>query len=399
MIERVSRRVIALAALGEILLCGAAPSAPAETGAVVTLTLEKSVLTLPDNVECVDIGVTVDGQSKSGVPVSLLAEGPRNRGFGGAATTGADGHGRACITLESATPEQNFVFAGTWAVTAYTSSLGPFTANTATFEVVLPRPAPPAPQPPPGPAKSPHSLAVTGSVSFPKPESGQPLAYTLTVSNDGVEAAPDVHVSIEAPSPLVGAPAIEAQALFAGIGTCSLPMLTCSIGLLRPGEATTVKLSARSATYLPITLQANVTAGQLGNPDSIERGFSVSTNSGPARADLVLEAPRSLTMKLGRTSRVLVRLRNDGPGVAVGSSFKIVLPAGVRTVTCGDAACGTTVALPDLEAGQTASVAVTLKATKTGGPRPLRFVLMLNPNVDDPAHDGNAATVLVTTRR
>jgi uncharacterized repeat protein (TIGR01451 family) len=128
-----------------------------------------------------------------------------------------------------------------------------YTADTAGCEIfvvmppevpeVIPPPAEPGtPPPPPGePALAPPvaDLVLSKRVDRSIARQGQPLRYTLTVTNHGPDTATNVRLTDTPRLPLL------TISIHPGQGHCRIgPPLTCELGTLRPGARVTVTITA-----------------------------------------------------------------------------------------------------------------------------------------------------------
>lgn len=169
---------------------------------------------------------------------------------------------------------------------------------------------------------------------------GQPLAWTIAVSNAGPSVARQVVVTDVLPTGLTGATVSTDR------GNCALAGadLTCTVGDLAPGD------TARVQIFLQGTVDPALAAGPIVNTatvtspttepgqDPTEGRSATATTEVTRSADLaVTMAPLTPVFTPGSEAGWTVTVRNDGPSTATSVRLTDLLPAGLTgaTVTVG----------------------------------------------------------------
>jgi uncharacterized repeat protein (TIGR01451 family) len=104
--------------------------------------------------------------------------------------------------------------------------------------VLAPPPPPPAPAPPPAPSR--FDLAVSKRASDTRAAVGQPVTYTIEVTNRGPAAAPDVNVTDTLNAPVT----VVAVKATAGSCTKRIPV-RCALGTIAAGGRVTITIVAK----------------------------------------------------------------------------------------------------------------------------------------------------------
>jgi uncharacterized repeat protein (TIGR01451 family) len=203
-------------------------------------------------------------------------------------------------------------------------------------------------------------LHITKTASPNPVNAGQPLTYTLTVTNDGPNTATDVHLT-DALTSLVAAGGVQSITITAGTGTCTpgttpsnggTQTVICIFPTLASGETASVEI-----VVLPIidvtgnrTNTATVFSQEVGDPDHDNNSAEV-TSMVNAVYDLTVETWGS-SMGIIATSApansIIVfttRVRNLGISRVPTARAAITLPGNatfVRLVGTGGASCAPT---------------------------------------------------------
>jgi uncharacterized repeat protein (TIGR01451 family) len=221
------------------------------------------------------------------------------------------------------------------------------------------------------PASADLSLAKT--VNNATPAFGTNVTFTVTLSNNGPDAATNVVVTDAIPAGLV----LQSSNPATGT-TYNSTNGQWTIPSLASGANVVLTLVARVNSTAAITNVAEVTASGVSDPDSTpnngaqtgEDDRATAVVDAAATADLRLAKSASdTTLTPGQQVTFTVVLTNDGPDTATGVSVLDQLPAGLAFVTStqtqGTYNSGTGVwTVGDLASG--ASATLTLTATFSG---------------------------------
>ncbi len=233
-----------------------------------------------------------------------------------------------------------------------------------------------------------------------------PLTYTITVTNKGNDAAPDVVLTDTLPSTVTFVSATPSQ------GTCVLPtiegQMTCQLGTLDTEKPVTIEVKVTTPATVSgkqdkLVHKATVTTSQKdSNEDNnIVQEETIIKETVP-QADLAVSlttTPASTTMPVNSTFTYTFTVINQGPDTATENVLTITLPTGVTfnaansdpdcTPTTGDPLkliC--TLGTGDPSAKGEMPIVVTLPAT----PANLTLTATFTGKEADPMPDNNTVT-------
>jgi uncharacterized repeat protein (TIGR01451 family) len=195
---------------------------------------------------------------------------------------------------------------------------------------------------------------------------GTTVTYTLTVRNQGLQAAQGVMVSDELPALVTFAGASDAGSYDAATGT-----VNWNIGTLGIGQSKTVTVTVRMPAAVSATAN-RLTNHAIARDDGSGGVDPTPGNNEATDTDAILAAPDLFVLKStaskeaggGDVVTYTIRAGNAGDQVAGGVTISDKLPAGVRFVsaTGGARVSGGTVvwSVDQLEPGQSVEFQVTL---------------------------------------
>jgi uncharacterized repeat protein (TIGR01451 family) len=212
-------------------------------------------------------------------------------------------------------------------------------------------------------------LAVTGSVSPNPVAPGGTVTYSITVINNGPDAAPAVALNNVLPS------GVTAQSAVASQGSCSLgPILSCALGSLAAGQSSQVTITGHvTATQGTLVDSASVASGVNDpTPANSTMSWSTTVQAATTSADLLLtNAASAATIASGGSLTYTVTVTNRGPNSATGTVMTDPLPAGVAlqsaTASQGTCTASAVCSLGTLASGQAATVTITVTVTAAQG--------------------------------
>jgi len=169
-------------------------------------------------------------------------------------------------------------------------------------------------------------LALTKFVSNPRPNVGDTVTFSVTLTNNGFSNATGVEVTDQLPAGLTFVSATPSQ----GTYTSSTGLWT--VGALANTASATLTITALVASPNAQTNTATISHADQVDPDTGNN--SASTTVTPQQADLALTKTISNpTPNVGDTVIFTVTLSNHGPDVATNVSVADVLPAGLALIS------------------------------------------------------------------
>jgi uncharacterized repeat protein (TIGR01451 family) len=216
---------------------------------------------------------------------------------------------------------------------------------------------------------------------------GTTVTYSLVVTNNGSNAAPDVSVADPTPPGLT---------FVANAGACTTPF-PCALGTLAPAQSvaivSTFAVPAGYTTPNPIVNTATVSTTAT-DPDPTDNTATASTTLGPPRADLAITKGRPLRRSLGAFLTYGIVVTNQGPSDAASVVVADPTPAGLTFVS-NAGACTTAFpcALGSIPAGQSRTITSTyLVPSNYTGPDPILNTATASSTATDPDLTNNADT-------
>ncbi|RAK66073.1 tandem-95 repeat protein [Hymenobacter edaphi] len=223
------------------------------------------------------------------------------------------------------------------------------------------------------PTTSAVDLGVTLTASPAAPTAGQPVAFTLTTTNNATAAASTVQQQVALPAGLSGVVvtdaggAVVANAYNSTTGLVTFP----SAASLAAGASLTHTITMTTPGTGPLTAVASVgSASSDGSPANNTAVTSVGINALTNVRPVVRSQGTALTSTVlaGQPVTYLVRALNDGPSPAQNVGFSVQIPAGLDPATVSISGGGTyapsgLVTFPPtatLPAGQEASLAYSI---------------------------------------
>src|SRR6185436_11202736 len=165
-------------------------------------------------------------------------------------------------------------------------------------------------------------LAIAKTVSNPTPNVGERITFTVTLSNNGPNAATGVQANDLLPAGVTFVSANPSQGTYApGAGVWD-------VGTVTPGTPQTLAIVV---TVVSPTKQTNT--GTISDSDQFDPNTANNTASvteTPQQADLsILKTVDNPTPNVGDQITFTITLTNSGPNAATGVQLTDVLPAGV----------------------------------------------------------------------
>ncbi|MBV8516276.1 MAG: DUF11 domain-containing protein [Acidobacteria bacterium] len=219
---------------------------------------------------------------------------------------------------------------------------------------------------------------------------GQPITYTITVTNNGPSTADNVIVSDPTPAGLT---------FVSNSGACT-STYPCTLGTLTAGQSATI-----TSTYSSdVSLNGNVTntatvSSTTGDPDNSNDSASATTHVTPTANDadlsLIKSGPPSVTA--GQNVTYTITVTNNGPLAANNIFVDDPTPAGVTFVANSGACtnsypCG----LGTLTAGQTATITSTYNVPASYASGSVANTATVSSSTPDTNSANNSSTATTT---
>ncbi len=174
-------------------------------------------------------------------------------------------------------------------------------------------------------------LSLTKSVDVARPNVGDRVVFTVTLTNQGPDDATDVTVRDVLP------PGLTLLAETPSTGTYAAATGDWGIPTLAAGATATLLLDAAVGTIGPKTNRAEITAADQFDPDLTDQSATAVVT--PLAVDLeVTQTVSDPTPQLGDAVTFQVVLRNRGPDTATDVVVTDLLPAGLTFVSSTDPA-------------------------------------------------------------
>lgn len=238
--------------------------------------------------------------------------------------------------------------------------------------------------------------AVTMTVNNPSPIVGSPVTFTLTVTNNGPNAATGVLVNDSLPAGLTFVSGTPSQ------GTYSSATGIWTIGTLAVGQTMTLALVATAAGPVGTarTNSATVTSATVDLNLANNSASATITPQAAPTADIALTKTVDNAMPIISTNVTFtVDVTNNGPNAATGLIINDTLPAGL-TLVSATPTVGTYVGgvwtIGALAVGQAVSLALVATATGPVGTARTNTATVVASSPPDPNPANNSASAVVT---
>jgi uncharacterized repeat protein (TIGR01451 family) len=206
-------------------------------------------------------------------------------------------------------------------------------------------------------------LALLKTVSNATPEVGDTVTFTVTLSNQGPDAATNVSVADKLPAGLTLVSDTPSQGTYNGE--------VWTVGTVTPSAAQTLILVARVVSPAPETNTATIKHADQFDPDKTNNTASATVT--PPQADLALsKTPSQTQVFFGSNVTYTFTIRNLGPATATGVVVTDPFPPGLVFVSATAPSQGTYNSasgiwnVGTLDNGATATLQVTFQVATTG---------------------------------
>src|SRR5262249_14991459 len=169
-------------------------------------------------------------------------------------------------------------------------------------------------------------LALTKTVSNPRPNVGDVITFTVTLSNSGPDPATGVAVSDLLPPGLGLVSAAPSQGTYDSTGGL------WTVGQVDVGSPATLVLRAQVLSANPETNVATISAADQFDP--VPGNNTDTATETPRQADLAVgKTVSNPTPNVGDAITFTVTLTNNGPDIATNVTVRDLLPAGLTFVS------------------------------------------------------------------
>ncbi len=169
-------------------------------------------------------------------------------------------------------------------------------------------------------------LALTKTVSDARPNVGDTITFTVTLTDDGPDPATNVEVADLLPAGITFLTAVPSQGVYADATGIWV------VGTVTPGAPQTLQIEVRVASPAAQTNTAAITQVDQFDPNTGNNRASVTET--PQQSDLALSKTVSNARpNVGDTITFTINLTNIGPDAATGVTVQELLPAGLSFVS------------------------------------------------------------------
>jgi uncharacterized repeat protein (TIGR01451 family) len=234
-------------------------------------------------------------------------------------------------------------------------------------------------------------LAISKTVNDPTPDVNGNVTYTVTVTNNGPDAATGVAVSDLLPSGLTYVSDTGAGAYVSSTGVWT-------IGSMTSGASTSLQITATVTTHSLVTNTATITSTST-DTNSGNDTASVDVNAKDANL-AITKTVSNATPNLNGNVTYTLTVTNNGPDTAASVTANDLLPSGLTYVS--DTGAGAYVSstgvwtIGAMTSGTSTSLQITAKVTTTSPVT--NTATVSSATTFDPASADNTASVVVDAR-
>jgi uncharacterized repeat protein (TIGR01451 family) len=238
-------------------------------------------------------------------------------------------------------------------------------------------------------------LALAKTVSNSRPNVGDTVTFTVTLTNAGPDPATGVSVSDTLPAGLTFVLAMPSQ------GTYDAVSGTWTVGEVIPAVQPTLRVEATVASPNAATNVASVSHADQFDPNTANNSASAVVT--PQQADLALtKTVNNAHPNVGETVTFTVTLSNNGPDSATGVSVSDTLPAGLTFVsaTPSQGSYDSSSGVWTIGTVTTATpLTLTITATVTSAAALTNTATITHADQFDPDTSNNSASITETPRQ
>jgi uncharacterized repeat protein (TIGR01451 family) len=176
------------------------------------------------------------------------------------------------------------------------------------------------------------NLSVTKTADVPSVNAGDPIGFTINVSNSAAEGTGTAkNVTLSDPLPAGTASDWVISPAYSGPGSCSITgpsgsqLLSCSFGDLAADNSVSVHVSS-STSFAACSTYDNTATASAGNEPDLQASASIACTS--PQVVITKTADHSAPVNAGSQIGFTVEIKNTGAGDATGVTLGDPLPAG-----------------------------------------------------------------------
>ncbi|WP_308296690.1 DUF11 domain-containing protein [Streptomyces sp. ISL-44] len=220
---------------------------------------------------------------------------------------------------------------------------------------------------------------------------GDPVTYTMTVTNNGPSASTGWSLSDPIPAGLLNATTSTAGC---GIGG---GVLTCTGGPLAAGASATITLTGTAGPGITSITNTAVVDGNEPDPNTNNNTDTVTTPVSPApTVDLAVNKTGPASAQVGDPVTYTITVINNGPDNSTGWTLTDAVPAGLQNASTSTPGCTIAGGVLTCTGGPLAagaSATVTLTGTAGPGITSITNTAVVDGNEPDPNTNNNTDTV------
>ncbi|MGW1278257.1 beta strand repeat-containing protein [Streptomyces tsukubensis] len=221
---------------------------------------------------------------------------------------------------------------------------------------------------------------------------GDPVTYTITVSNNGPDASTGWTVTDPIPAGLTNAATTTAGC------SISAGTLTCTGGALAVGGSTTITLTGTAAANAGSIVNTAIVDGDDPDPDPNNNQDSTTTTVGRS-ADLAVSKSGPASVSAGGTVSYTITVSNNGPSDSTGWTLSDPIPAGLTNAATTTTGCSISAGTLTCTGGPLAvgdSRTITFTGTAAPNATSIANTATVDGNDPDPNPGNNRDTTTTT---
>jgi uncharacterized repeat protein (TIGR01451 family) len=235
-------------------------------------------------------------------------------------------------------------------------------------------------------------LALTKTVSNATPNVGDTITFTVTLTDNGPDAATNVTVNDALPPGLQFVSALPSQGTYNSVGGA------WNVGTVTPGTPQTLQIQSKVVSATAQMNTATITHSDQFDPNATNNSANVTET--PQQADLsVTKVVDNPAPNFGANVTFTINVANNGPDAATNVTLNDLLPGGLTFVSATPSQGNYSSATGVWNIGTvvaSATVSLTITATVTGATPAINTASVTHSDQFDPNTANNTASATVT---